>query len=118
MTLSESEVSKPQRSSRTRVLVALGVGLLPPLLLMLALNFLRPDLMTPFLSSELGHSLIQLESFLVVAGTLCFLGAALGRFKGRTGPVLLWVAGLLGGSVPALFLILFGPIVTAVTGSR
>ena len=100
------------RSRMPRVAMALGFGLGIPAVLQLALNYLRPDVMTPYLRD--GHGLV----ILTVAFAIAAIGAGLyvlvvlevpgTRFK----RIVVAVVGALLFTMPALFIILFGPIVS------
>lgn len=93
-----------------RVVTAIALGVLP-VGLWTMLNFMRPDLMAPMLDHVFGYVITGVELLLVSLGVLGFLVAGLQTGAGtRIG---LQIGGFLLCTVPALFLVLFGPIVFA-----
>ncbi|MDP1826166.1 MAG: hypothetical protein Q8L48_23065 [Archangium sp.] len=96
--------------SKGRIATAIALGVLP-LALWTVLNFMRPDLMAPMLSHVFGYVLSGVELLLTSLGVLVFLVAGLQTGAGtRIG---LQIGGFLLCTLPALFLVLFGPIVFA-----
>ncbi len=93
---------------------AIGAAVLGglPIGLFLVLNYLRPDLMAPMLDHVFGRAFVAAVLLLTTGGTGCYLLAALARFQSRTPRVLVGLAGL-ACTLPALALVLFGPIVFA-----
>ena len=88
--------------------IALGCA---PLVLAVVLNFMRPDLIAPMLDHIFGYVLVATTTVLVMGGVLVQLVAALQTSTGtRIG---LSVAAFLLLTLPALGLVLFGPIVFA-----
>lgn len=96
--------------SNRRIATAIALGVLP-LALWVVLNFMRPDLIAPMLDHVFGYVITAVELLLVSLGVLVFLVAGLQTGSGtRIG---LQIAGFLLCTLPALFLVLFGPIVFA-----
>ncbi len=79
-----------------------------PLVLWTVLNFLRPDLVGAMLDHEFGYVVTRAEVVLVIGGTLVFVLAGLQKKGARVG---IWIGGVLLCTLPALFLVLFGPII-------
>jgi hypothetical protein len=100
------------RLSNQRIAFALVLGC-APLGLWVVLNFMRPDLIAPMLNHVFGYLITLVELLLVLGGIALYLAAALQRGSGAK--IGLGIAGLLLCTLPALFLILFGPIVFAFT---
>jgi len=98
------------RLSNERIVFALVLGC-APLGLWIVLNFMRPDLIAPMLNHLFGYAITMAELLLVLGGAAMYLAAALQRGSGAK--IGLGVAGLLLCTLPAVFLILFGPIVFA-----
>jgi hypothetical protein len=96
--------------SNRRIVTAVALGVLP-LGLWTMLNFMRPDLMAPMLDHVFGYVITGVELLLVSLGVLVFLVAGLQTGSGtRIG---LQIAGFLLCTLPALFLVLFGPVAFA-----
>ncbi len=91
-------------------MAALVLGLLP-VALWLVLNFMRPDLLAPMLDHVFGYVATTVELLLVSGSLVAYLAAALQERAGaRVG---LQLVGVLLFTLPAVFLVLFGPIVFA-----
>ena len=72
---------------------------------------MRPDLIAPMLNHVFGYAITMAELLLVLGGAAMYLAAALQRGNGAK--IGLGIAGLLLCTLPAVFLILFGPVVFA-----
>jgi hypothetical protein len=96
--------------SHRRLATAIALGVLP-LALWVVLNFMRPDLIAPMLDHVFGYVITAVELLLVSLGVLVFLVAGLQTGSGTR--IALQIAGFLLCTLPALFLVLFGPIVFA-----
>lgn len=83
-----------------------------PILLFVVLNFMRPDLMRPMLDHVFGYVWVAAVTSFTVGSTGLYLVGALVRFQRRTPRVILALGGL-ACTLPALLLVLFGPIVFA-----
>ena len=98
------------RLSNERIVYAVLLGG-APLGLWIVLNFMRPDLIAPMLKHLFGFAISMAELLLVLGGIALYLVAALQRGSGAK--IGLGLAGLLLCTLPAVFLILFGPVVFA-----
>lgn len=82
-----------------------------PLVVALALNFLRPDLMSPMLQQVFGYGLSALVMLFIIGGFAVYIAAAQQRSSGaRIG---ISVAGFFVCTLPAILMMVFGPIVFA-----
>jgi hypothetical protein len=84
-----------------------------PVALAFALNLMRPDLIRPVLEHPSGHLLFGTVGVLCLAATGLYLSAGLVQFQKRTPRVLTALAGAFLCTLPALLLILLGPIAFA-----
>lgn len=93
-----------------RVIITRVIWGLSPFSLAVVLNYLRPDLVAPMLDHVFGQVLVPSVVLFVGVSTLVYLFAAFRGGKLRIG---LTVAASLLCTLPALFAVLFGPIVFA-----
>jgi hypothetical protein len=92
--------------------VAPALSFVTPYALFLVLNFLRPDLMQPMLDHVYGFMLVRLTVLFSTLGAV-LAGLANYAVKAPWARVLLGLASVFLGTLPALFLVAFGPIVFA-----
>jgi hypothetical protein len=102
------------RSGRWSASVAgLAIGqALMPISVFFFLNYLRPDLMQPMLDHVFGYLLVALIGGLAFGGGGAFLAATAFTLSTR-GVVALSIARALLCTLPAILLVVFGPIVFA-----
>lgn len=107
--MNDSELAA--RNRRVFGAIALGTGL--PIVLGVALNFLRPDLIAATLAHTFGYVWVTFNLALTLVGTALQLAAALIGFKTRVRRGLFGFAMFCLTTLPLLFSLLFGPIVFA-----
>jgi len=107
-------VSEPtDRPIPLRRFVPAGAAFVLPFALFLTLNYLRPDLLQPMLDHAFGYALVFSVMPLTVLGALAQVLVVVVRGENQTARTLIAIAGFLLCTLPALFLVLFGPVVFA-----
>jgi|SRR6185312_11130628 len=101
------------RSRMPRVATAIGFGLGIPGALQLALNYMRPDIMESYLHDGPGLAWLSIASVIAAIGTGLYVLVALEIPGTRTKRIVVTVLGALFFTLPAVFTILFGPILAA-----
>jgi hypothetical protein len=86
------------------------VTVLPPGLFVV-LTFLRPDLIRPMLDHLFGYVLVSVTTVLSLLGGVLVGLWSLGTLESKGLRLTSGLLGVVGCTLPALFLILFGPIV-------
>lgn len=88
------------------------VTALPPGLFV-TLSFLRPDLIRPLLDHVFGYGFVAATTALTLLGGVLVGVSSLGALESKGLRLTAGLLGFVGCTLPALFLILFGPIVFA-----
>ncbi len=83
---------------------------LPPGLFVV-LTFMRPDLMRPMLDHVFGYTLVGTVSVLTLLGGTLVGVSSLGTLESKGLRLAAGLVGFVACTLPALFLVLFGPIV-------
>lgn len=99
-----------KRITTRGLVVAVILGSLP-FALALALSYLRPDLIAPMLQTTYGYVMISVVTLLVMLSTAAYV--LVGTSESRGARIGVTIAIFVLGTLPALLLVLFGPIVFA-----
>ena len=111
MTVAASS-DKAERPTKRSVVAAIVFGTLP-VWLWFVLNFMRPDLLAPMLDHVFGYIITVAEALLTLLALLAYLVVVAAKRQSRGRRIGLSIAAALLCTVPALLLVLFGPIVFA-----
>jgi hypothetical protein len=100
----------PPSPPGARAVITSVVWGMSPVSLFFVLNYMRPDLMAPMLDHVFGYTLARGVGLVVLISTVIYVFAL---FRTKRWRIALTIGGSLLCTLPALFAVLFGPIVFA-----